>query len=512
MATSSEYWRKREEENLAKNLKTEAEYAKEIQQTYNYAMDQVQKEIDSFYAKYADKEGITISEAKKRASKLDMEEYSRKAKKYVEEKNFFKQANEEMRIYNLTMKVNRLELLKANIGLELVGAFDELQRFYEQALTDRTLSEFERQAGILGASVPEDVANMADTIVNASFHNATYSQRIWAHQDLLKNELGRLLTTGMVQGKNPKVLARELRKTFQSSVYNSERLMRTELARVQTAAQMQSYKNNEFTEYEYMACHNHDVCEICKALDGKTFKVEKAAPGENAPPMHPCCHCATTASMDFEAYEKWLDGYSEHGLSFREWQEMQTDSGKHDIMNLYLKNFSKRQGSEGVAVLDSYTSLPKKLRKAFEKVGFDFGYNASACNIKNRTIRVGKNATKEQIDHEFGHLVEHEILSAADVKTYKDYLVEGLGVSDIKQETYHDNIGNPVEVYLLKSDRLVSEYQGVLYVKDPAQALNSDGTIKIDCLGETISEPFRLYCKNELKDKTAVKLIERVMK
>ena len=244
MATSSEYWRKREEENLAKNLKTEAEYAKEIQQTYNYAMDRVQKEIDSFYAKYADKEGITISEAKKRASKLDMEEYSRKAKKYVEEKNFSKQANEEMRIYNLTMKVNRLELLKANIGLELVGAFDELQRFYEQALTDRTLSEFERQAGILGASVPEDVANMADTIVNASFHNATYSQRIWAHQDLLKNELGRLLTTGMVQGKNPKVLARELRKTFQSSVYNSERLMRTELARVQTAAQMQSYKNN----------------------------------------------------------------------------------------------------------------------------------------------------------------------------------------------------------------------------------------------------------------------------
>ena len=342
MATSSEYWRKREEENLAKNLKTEAEYAKEIQQTYNYAMDQVQKEIDSFYAKYADKEGITITEAKKRASKLDMEEYSRKAKKYVEEKNFSKQANEEMRIYNLTMKVNRLELLKANIGLELVGTFDELQRFYEQALTDRTLSEFERQAGILGASVPEDVANMADTIVNASFHNATYSQRIWAHQDLLKNELGRLLTTGMVQGKNPKVLARELRKTFQSSVYNSERLMRTELARVQTAAQMQSYKNNEFTEYEYMACHNHDVCEICKALDGKTFKVEKAAPGENAPPMHPCCHCATTANMDFEAYEKWLDGYSEHGLSFKEWLLRQLTEDEETALRRYISSDAYR--------------------------------------------------------------------------------------------------------------------------------------------------------------------------
>lgn len=106
MATSSEYWRKREQENLRKNLKSEAEYAKEIQQTYNFAMDQIQKEIDSFYAKYADKEGITIAQAKKRASKLDLEEYSRKAKKYVKEKNFSKQANEEMKLYNLTMKVN----------------------------------------------------------------------------------------------------------------------------------------------------------------------------------------------------------------------------------------------------------------------------------------------------------------------------------------------------------------------------------------------------------------------
>ena len=167
MATSSEYWKKREQENLRKNLKSEAEYAKEIQQTYKFAMDQIQKEIDSFYAKYAKDEGITITQAKKRASKLDMEEYSRKAKKYVKEKNFSKQANEEMKLYNLTMKVNRLELLKASIGLELVSAFDELQQFYEQKLTDRTMDEFNRQAGILGSTVPDNAAVLAATIVNA---------------------------------------------------------------------------------------------------------------------------------------------------------------------------------------------------------------------------------------------------------------------------------------------------------------------------------------------------------
>ena len=349
MATSSEYWKKREQENLRKNLKSEAEYAKEIQQTYKFAMDQIQKEIDSFYAKYAKDEGITITQAKKRASKLDMEEYSRKAKKYVKEKNFSKQANEEMKPYNLTMKVNRLELLKASIGLELVSAFDELQQFYEQKLTDRTMDEFNRQAGILGSTVPDNAAVLAATIVNASFHNAKYSERIWMHQDLLRNELGKLLTRGMVQGKNPRVLARELRKTFDVSIYNSERLMRTELARVQTEAQLQSYKENGFEEYEYMACHNRDVCANCKALDGKIFKIDDGMPGENAPPMHPSCHCATTAHMDLNAYEKWLDGYSEHGMSFKEWQENKNDARtkKRGIINKAKAN-----------TVFTYSSLP----------------------------------------------------------------------------------------------------------------------------------------------------------
>ena len=56
------------------------------------------------------KEGITMAEAKKRADKLDIDAYARKAKKYVAKKDFSDEANEEMRIYNLTMKVNRLEL------------------------------------------------------------------------------------------------------------------------------------------------------------------------------------------------------------------------------------------------------------------------------------------------------------------------------------------------------------------------------------------------------------------
>ena len=107
--SSQEYWKNREEENRRKNQKTEAEYERELREIYDYMMDQIQREINGFYAKYAKQEGITLAEAKKRASKLDIEEYARKARKYVKEKDFSKEANDEMRLYNMTMKVNRLE-------------------------------------------------------------------------------------------------------------------------------------------------------------------------------------------------------------------------------------------------------------------------------------------------------------------------------------------------------------------------------------------------------------------
>ena len=334
MATSSkDYWIQRERENLEKNLKTEAEYYKEIEDIYRYTMEQIQKEIDSFYAKYASKEGISIAEAKKRASKLDMEEFSRKAKKYVEEKNFSKQANDEMRLYNLTMKVNRLELLKAQIGLELVAGFDELQQFYEEKLTERTMEEFQRQAGILGLTLLDN-AKMAEAIVNASFKNATFSERIWTHQDLLRAELEKALRTGLIQGRNPRELARQIRKVFNTSIFNSERLMRTELARVQTEAQKQSYIRNGFDQYMYISCNDFKVCDVCRELNGKHFDVDDMMPGENAPPMHPCCRCSTAAYIDDKSYNEWLEGYKDHGLSYADWKAINVEkSSRNDIIN-----------------------------------------------------------------------------------------------------------------------------------------------------------------------------------
>ena len=338
--TSQEYWKNREAEQRKHNIRDEAEYQKHIREIYQNMIDEIEKEINGFYGKYAKKEGITIAEARKRAAKADIEALGRKAAKYVKEKNFSQQANEEMRLYNMTMKVNRLELLKAQIGLEMVAGFDELQKYYDEKLTDRTIAEFERQAGILGKTI-QDNAKAANAIVNASFHNATFSDRIWMYQDMLKNELSSLLQTGLIQGQNPRRLATHLRKRFDVSQSNAERLMITELARVQTEAQKQSFERNGFEDYTFLALG--DACPICKALDGKHFKVKKMMPGTNASPMHPRCRCSAAAYEDSEDYEAWLD-FLDKGGTTEEWNKLKRKSSLKEDDD-YQKRIKQRRAA-----------------------------------------------------------------------------------------------------------------------------------------------------------------------
>lgn len=395
--SSKEYWREREEKQRKHYITEETEYQRHISDIYNYMMDQIQKEINGFYVKYAKKEGITLSEAKKRVAKLDIEEYGRKAAKYVKEKDFSKEANDEMRLYNATMKINRLEMLKANIGLELVDGFDELQKYYEQILTDRALAEFERQAGILGDTVLDN-AQAAHAVVNASFHNAKYSDRVWMYQDMLKAELDKLLRQGLIQGKHPRELSRHLVKLFGVSRSNAERLMRTELARVQIEAQRKSFERNGYEEYEFIAL-GISACEKCRNLDGKHFKVKDMMPAENAPPMHPNCRCSTAAWMDDEEYDKWLNKKEENS-------NLESDVGE----KIYEKITGiSKQKNDFKGSLEKITNEDVKvlLKQSLDRVTIRRANGRrSYYSVKDKTVYLAKNATSNTLAHELFHEID----------------------------------------------------------------------------------------------------------
>lgn len=433
---SEDYWRKREEEQRKHNIKDEQEFRKELEKMYRATLKEVNDQIYAFYAKYASQNAITMAEAKRRADKLDIEAYAEKAKRYVKEKNFSEQANKEMRIYNLTMKANRLELLKAEIGLELCANADEIDDFMREELEGRTLNEIERQAGILGKSVQNN-RKFAQALVNASFHNATFSDRIWANQALLRNELSNILTTALIQGRNPRDFISQVRKRFDVSTNNAYRLLVTELARVQTSAQMESFKRNGFDQYTFLALGT--ACEICRKIDGKHFDVDKANAGVNMPPMHPHCRCSTSAYIDDEEYEAWLKSYKDHGLTWDEWKgrrKVGALSGawnndndpyyreREKIAKELYKEIGNRKKIYEVKAVSKNSGLPKKdVERVYDHI-FVREHLFSDGSIKKfdpdyymahswQRLREGKNIQKHDLTMLYHELEEEKIMGSS---------------------------------------------------------------------------------------------------
>ena len=336
------YWRDREEENHRHLIATEKKMAAHTSEIYERMMCAVQKEIEAFYGRYAGREEITLAVAKQRISKADMEYLSKQAAKYVEQAQrglktgdgrggeyFSEQANAEMRLYNVTMRINRLEFLKGEIGSHLVDGYDELNRYFDGKFTEQAMEEFRRRAVILGTTIPADAERRAQEIVNGSFRNAKYSDRLWRHQGMLRMDIGRQLEQGLLRGAGSAELARAIRKVFGGSRSNAERLMRTEMCRIQTGVAKASYEKNGNKHFVYMAL-GINPCPVCEALDGKIFPVPDLEAGLNAPPMHPNCHCATGPSYTEEEdklYNGWLkSGAAREGMLLEKFKN--EDDGK----------------------------------------------------------------------------------------------------------------------------------------------------------------------------------------
>ncbi|MFS1247432.1 minor capsid protein [Enterococcus lactis] len=303
---SQEYWIKREKEWQKQQIKDDKKRMAEIKSRMQYAQDAIQKEIYAQWDSFSNGQKITRSEAMKRASEMDVKAFARKAKKYVKEKDFSPTANQELKLYNLTMRVNRLELLKANIGLELISLFNELDKYFSNELTKAGMDELKRQAGILELTISEKgYLKLVEHVINSSFRAdgfATFSEQLWMYQSELKADLDKLLVRSVTMGRNPKQLAPELSKFLtkegrENTKFNAQRLMVTETTRIQSGVQKESYLDADIEKYGWVTEPN--ACQLCKSIaaDGP-YLVSEMEVGKNMMPVHPFDRCSTYPIVD----------------------------------------------------------------------------------------------------------------------------------------------------------------------------------------------------------------------
>ena len=347
--SSSSYWQRREKKWQEECQEKDKDWQKEIEEVYQTMADEISEQIAVFYQKFADKNGMTMAQAKQYLDRTDIEYYSRLAERYCKEaardmasgsysqdasKEYFtEQANKEMARYNTAMKISRLEMIKHQINLRIAKAQGKVMSAAEKALSERAMETYTRQAGILGDTVLNNAKNI-DTIVHASFHGQNFSERIWGkQQDNMKKVLTKALQDCLVLGKGSAPFVRELAKETGVTTRQAQRLISTELSRVQNQAALDSMVAGGFEEFQVVASPN--CCEECRAINGEHFPVPKLATGTNAPPMHPNCRCSIAPfeardedddDFDEASFDEWCDYMEEHeddpnAMTWEEWKD-----------------------------------------------------------------------------------------------------------------------------------------------------------------------------------------------
>lgn len=304
----------------AELIKRDLDRDRLITQLYQESYDRLQAQIDKFYLGYAGREGLTKQEAMKRASEFDVTKFAERARKAVKEKDFSHKTNSWLRVYNLKMKVSRLELLKAELGLEINSLTSNLEEVFDKARRSEYLAEFKRQAGILGIS-SKGATKRLEAVLNADFYGQSFSSRVWGKtglQPLLQRDvfasLNRIYTDMNGYQKEMKLLANK----YGTSEYNAKRLIKTEIARINSDTDHAMLKDNGFTHMIFVA--ESGACDICGPLDNKAVPIDKVEKGVNMFPMHPNCRCSAYGHIEM----KYKDGRSTLD-QFNSWNEKEDD-------------------------------------------------------------------------------------------------------------------------------------------------------------------------------------------
>ncbi|SDJ20029.1 minor capsid protein [Natribacillus halophilus] len=290
MATSRNYWARRERDQSEMERERDDEIVAIISAHYGEAADEADKEITRIYQRYAGQEGMSLADAQKQVQSTDIRDLEEKAERYVQSRDFSPQANSEMRKYNARMRASRLELMQMYADLEVSRANGLSEIEVEERLEEIARSEVRRQSGILGETVRLTSDQMED-IVRYRFHGEYFSDRIWQNKDIMIDNLNRNLRRDITRGIGPVEMARNMRNEIGGSVYNTERIMRTESGRVQINAQHHSYGQAGITHYDIVS--ELDACDECAAHDGEVYEVRNMQIGYNAPVFHPNCRCST---------------------------------------------------------------------------------------------------------------------------------------------------------------------------------------------------------------------------
>ncbi len=296
---SNAYWEERARQNKLNVINIGENGINELKRVLKTNLDDIQKEIKTFYDKYGDNPAEQLSYKEFEQYKKDLKA---KAKKYPKDKTLQRMAKQDIPKY----RIDRLRQLEADLQIRLAKVTAYQETSINGTLKDVAKVSHEATKKMMkeaiGLSIGSINSKQIAALISTDWSGKNWSSRLWADREKLGKKLKQTLEKGITQGIGYRKMARELKAETGTSFNNAFRLIRTESAFIQGDINKTSYQQAAeelgLDEYVYDAFLDSKTSEICRELDGKRFKVSEMQIGVNAPPMHPNCRSTTQLILD----------------------------------------------------------------------------------------------------------------------------------------------------------------------------------------------------------------------
>lgn len=317
-----------------------------IEPSFDEAQRKIQKEIESWYGRYAINNGITMQEAKRQLTTKELKEFRWDVNEYIKygrENAVNQQWMKELENASARVHVSRLEALKIRTQQYAEKAFgnelNEIDAMARKVYTeDYYHSCFELQKGWnIGWDIGQIDERKLDVIVSKPWaaDGKNFSDRIWNSKAQLIDELHKQLTQTCILGKAPDDAIKAISKKFNTSKSQAGRLVMTEQAYFHSVAQKDAFNDLDVEEYEIVATLDSQTSETCQEMDGKHFPMNEYQAGVTAPPFHVWCRSVTVPWFEDnytgERAARNGDGktyYVPDDMTYPEWKEYCVDGTK----------------------------------------------------------------------------------------------------------------------------------------------------------------------------------------
>jgi len=194
---NSEYWEKRALLIENENYKNTMYHVQKMQEQYETAKENIQKEIDKFYKDFAINNQVHISDAKRILNNNELKEFKTTLRQYEKmiENDIEGKLKEKIVNISIKQRITRLQSLQAKIDIILEQLQNnsnvEINNTFFETLENtyyKNVYEVEKNENI-----HTDFTLMnektADSILTYNWSGVIYSERLWRNQIELRQKL-----------------------------------------------------------------------------------------------------------------------------------------------------------------------------------------------------------------------------------------------------------------------------------------------------------------------------------